>query len=123
MTTPTPEPNVPVVSGDPRDKLQQEIDATREQLGDTVEALAHKVNVPARAKESVRGTVHTAQAKAGELTAEATVLANRAVASLPPQARGRVDLIVATIRQRPLPSALVGAGVLLVVVRLFRRNR
>jgi hypothetical protein len=119
----TPEPNVPVVPGDPRDKLQQEIDTTREQLGDTVEALAHKVNVPARAKETVNDAVQTVQAKAGQLTEDATVLANRAVASLPPQARGRVDQLVATIRQRPLLSALVGAGVLLVVVRLLRRNR
>jgi chemotaxis regulatin CheY-phosphate phosphatase CheZ len=108
---------------DPQDKLQQDITSTREQLADTVEALAYKVNVPARAKDSVRDTVQTVQVKASELTDDATALANRAVASLPPQARSRVDQFIATVRQRPVPAALVATGTLLIIVRLFRRNR
>lgn len=36
------------------DELRQDIGRTREQLGETVEALAHKADVPAR----VRGKVH-----------------------------------------------------------------
>jgi hypothetical protein len=33
------------------DQLKNEIEATREQMGDTVEALAHKADVPTRTKE------------------------------------------------------------------------
>ena len=85
MTTPTP---------DSRDKLQEDIENAREQLGDTVEALAHKVNVPARAKDSMHDAVAKVQGKAGELGDEATVLANKAVAKLPPQAQGRANQLV-----------------------------
>jgi len=127
MSEPTPEPIVPVssddVSADPKQKLQRDIDITREQLGDTVEALAHKVNVPARAKDSVRGAVTAAQVKAGELTDSASGLATRTVTALPPAARGRVDQLVASVRQRPVPSALVAAGAVLGTVWLLRRNR
>jgi hypothetical protein len=127
MTTPTPKPNDPVVAGDvpadSKEQIQREIDVTREQLGDTVEALAHKVNVPARAKDSVREAVSTVQEKAGELGDNASGLANRAVTALPPQARGRVEQFVATVRQRPLPFALGAVGAFLVTVWLLRRNR
>ncbi|AHH98067.1 hypothetical protein GCM10010174_05220 [Kutzneria viridogrisea] len=37
--------------------LRADIELTRSELGDTVEALAHKVNVPARVKEQVRPRV------------------------------------------------------------------
>jgi hypothetical protein len=123
VSKPTPRPNVPDTVTDSRDQLERDIDSAREQLGDTVEALAHKVNVPARAKDSVRDTVATVQTKASELTDDVGVAAARAVAALPPQARGRANRLVATIRQRPVPAALVAAGTLLFVVRLFRGNR
>jgi hypothetical protein len=131
MSKPTPEPDVPIVAVDAstaaptetRDELQRNIETAREQLGETVEALAHKVDVPARAKEKVQSTVQSVQAKAGELSGEATALTNKAVASLPPQARGPVEQLVAAIRQRPLPAALAAVGVLLVVVGLLRRGR
>jgi Protein of unknown function (DUF3618) len=115
VTTPTPKPGT--------EQLQEDIENAREQLGDTVEALAHKVNVPARAKDSMHDAVQKVQGKAGELGDEATVLANKAVAKLPPQARGRANQLVATIRQRPLPAALAAVGALLVTMRLLRRNR
>ncbi|UJW29100.1 DUF3618 domain-containing protein [Saccharothrix sp. AJ9571] len=40
----------------PRDAEQARVDIelTRQELGETVEALAHKVNVPARAKEQAQ---------------------------------------------------------------------
>ncbi|QFU88888.1 DUF3618 domain-containing protein [Amycolatopsis sp. YIM 10] len=43
-------------TGFPRDAEQARLDIelTRQELGETVEALAHKVNVPARAKEQAQ---------------------------------------------------------------------
>jgi dihydroorotate dehydrogenase len=38
------------------EEVRREIDRTRDELGDTVEALAHKVNVPVRVKERVHAT-------------------------------------------------------------------
>lgn len=122
MSDTTPERDGPVVSDSTR-QLQRDIENTREQLGDTVEALAHKVNVPARAKDTVHEAVATAQVKAAALTDDAAALANRAVSALPPPARSRVDQLVVGVRQRPLPAVLAAAGVLLVVTRLLRRGR
>ena len=46
------------------DELHRDIERTRAQLGDTVEALVHKVNVPARIKDKVHDTRQTVQIKA-----------------------------------------------------------
>ena len=57
------------------DQLRTEIEQTREQMGDTVEALAHKADVPSRAKEwlgdkkaAVVSKVSGATSKVGDAT-------------------------------------------------------
>jgi TolA-binding protein len=54
------------------EEIRQDIERTRKQLGDTVEALAHKVAVPARVEETVQVKAEEvkqqAQAKAEEVT-------------------------------------------------------
>jgi gas vesicle protein len=45
--------------------IRQDIEQTRERMGDTVEALGYKTNVPGRAKEAVSGQVESMKAKAG----------------------------------------------------------
>ena len=48
------------------DEIRQDIERTREQLGDTVEALAHKADVPARVKDKVHDTQQSVQVEAEE---------------------------------------------------------
>jgi len=43
--------------GQDPDAIRREIEETRERMGDTVEALGYKADVPSRAKEKVTGTV------------------------------------------------------------------
>src|ERR1700733_952652 len=43
--------------------IRQEIEQTRERMGDTVDALGYKADVPARTKESISGTVQAVKAK------------------------------------------------------------
>ncbi|MEV6236491.1 DUF3618 domain-containing protein [Lentzea sp. NPDC051838] len=38
----------------PREDLQHEVERTRQELGETVEALAHKADVPGRVKAQVQ---------------------------------------------------------------------
>jgi hypothetical protein len=56
-----PGPGAPDISGptDP-DALRADIEATREQLGRTVEELSHRLDVPTRAKEGVARARDTA---------------------------------------------------------------
>lgn len=122
----------------PEDLLRQDIERNREQLGDAPEALAPKVNLPARIKDKVQDTVQAKsdevkqhvhegteilQAKASEVAMQAKRLTNRALPKLPPPVAARIDPLIATVRQRPLPTAAVVVGVLLVLRRLLRRNR
>ena len=79
------------------DKLREEIQETREDLGDTVEALAEKADVKAHAQEKVRET--QAQAKAGDLGQQAKQ------------------------NQAPITAgagAVLGLGVLLIILRRRR---
>jgi hypothetical protein len=51
---------------DDPDELRQEIERTRGELGDTVEALAHKVDVKARVQQRVAEVRQRAQATAAQ---------------------------------------------------------
>lgn len=43
--------------------IRQQVEGTRERMGETVEALAYKADVPSRAKDSVTGRVDSLRAK------------------------------------------------------------
>ena len=84
-------------SADDQQELEKEIEQTREQLGQTVEALAARVDVKARAQE-----------KLGQLTAQASQAGQQ-------------------IRKRPVPVAatagVIGALVLFfTVIRRWMRH-
>src|ERR1700712_6102110 len=53
------------------EEIRKDIERTRAQLGHTVEALAHKVDVPARVKDKVHETKETVQVKAEEVKQQA----------------------------------------------------
>lgn len=42
---------------DPKEQLQRDVERTRRELGETVEALAHKADVPGRVKEQAHERV------------------------------------------------------------------
>jgi Protein of unknown function (DUF3618) len=49
--------------GEDPGQIKQDIEQTRERMGDTVEALGYKADVPGRAKEAVSGRVDTVKPK------------------------------------------------------------
>ena len=49
-------------------QIRQDIETTREQMGDTVEALGHKTDVTGRAKEAVSDKVDTLRSKVSGAT-------------------------------------------------------
>ena len=54
------------------DEIREEIERTRSEMGQTVDAIGYKADVPARAKEKVSGTVDNVRAKIGDRVSEAT---------------------------------------------------
>lgn len=106
--------------GTPTDpeQLRAEIDQTRAELGDTVQALAAKTDVKARAKQAAGDAADGAKqklnaAKDQAVDAATAVKDQLAQAEVPPQLR------------RPTPwAALAGAAALAgLVVVLIRRRR
>ena len=96
---------------DDQQELEKEIEQTREQLGQTVEALAAKVDVKARAQQEL-----------GQLTArlKGTATANHTSPLLPHQAKQQAAQAGQQIRKRPVPAAatvgVIGALVLFFTV-------
>ena len=128
------------------DELRADIKQTREELGETVQALAAKADVKARAKEQVEQTKQKVKAQAVEATERvrgAAVAAAGAVSGKVHEAADRTaekahqaaDLttakadefdVRAKVQESPVPLPLVVAGVvalvgIILIVRGSRR--
>ena len=93
---------------DPKEQLQRDVERTRRELGETVAALAHKVDVPGRVKEQAHETV-----------VRMTAATNQAIESLPDPVAQQVE------KARRHPGAIAAALIALVVAiwAISRRNR
>jgi Protein of unknown function (DUF3618) len=109
-----PRPTGPDVAQGERtpEQIQAEIDATREQLGDTVAAVGEKADIKGQARERVTQLQQTAQAKKDELL-------TRAKSSGPESASTGAQQLKGKAQKNPLPFAAGGA--LLVGFLLGRR--
>jgi cobalamin biosynthesis Mg chelatase CobN len=118
------------------DALRDDIKQTRADLGETVQALAAKADVKARAKESVEQTKQRVKAQAVQATGrvrEAAVHASGKVRGTAVQATGKVRESGALekaqdaglrARRNPMPvAAVVAAGAAIVIVLLIVRGR
>lgn len=105
----TPETTSPAPEGAQEtrspDEIRAEIEGTREELGDTVEALAAKTDVKAQARQRVEEVKDNVQAKREEF-------ASKARESTPDSAQQGAQQVVARVRKNPAP-VVVAAAVLL----------
>jgi ElaB/YqjD/DUF883 family membrane-anchored ribosome-binding protein len=86
------------------DQIRDDIEATRRELGDTVEALAYKADVKARVREKIGATKESAAHKKDDLMGKARDASPDSVSSGATQA-------TEIARQNPLPVAAIGAFV------------
>jgi septal ring factor EnvC (AmiA/AmiB activator) len=128
---------------DDRQALQEEIERTREHLGETVEALVAKVDVKARAQDKARELTGRLKAKAeqadvkaqaqqqarhlaGLLKSTAAQGRHRAASlsdGAPDTVKGAADRAAATARRNRLPlAAAIGAAVASVLAWLLIRR-
>ena len=97
------------------ERLEQEIEQTREQLGDTVEALARKADIKAQAKQKLEDTKATMAEKKEQLLGKAKQTSPDAAASAASQASQKA-------RENPVPLAVAGAFAAgFLAGRAFRR--
>lgn len=99
-------PAVSAAAGEGRQKTPEEIEAeieqTREELGDTVEALAEKSDIKAQAKNKIAQVRDTAQHKKDEI-------ASRAREATPDSAGSAGQQLASTVQRKPVPFAAAGA--------------
>jgi cobalamin biosynthesis Mg chelatase CobN len=126
------------------DALREEIAQTRADLGETVQALAAKADVKARAKEQVEQTKQKVKAQAADATnkaKEAAATATDKVRSVAAQASDKAKGTAVQVREsgalekaqgakdqvrsNPVPLAAVLGGVvaLVAVILIVRRRR
>jgi ElaB/YqjD/DUF883 family membrane-anchored ribosome-binding protein len=97
------------------EQIRDEIEQTRKQLGDTVEALAAKTDVKGQAKSRIAAAKDTAQSKRDEYTTKARQAA-------PDSASAGADQLAATVKDKPLPFVVGAAMVIALAIGwLFRR--
>jgi phage-related minor tail protein len=105
-------------------EIQQEIDRTRERLGETVEELAAKADVKARAKEKAVEMKAKAQGKATEvsgLVKDKAAGVSGLVKDKATDVSGRVKQNQTVQRRWPLAAA--AAGVLAAGIVVWRRRK
>jgi hypothetical protein len=90
-------------------QLREEIQQTRQDLGDTVEALTEKTDVKAQAKDRLSSVKDTAQKEKDEFVATAREAA-------PDSATTGAQQLTATVQRKPVPFAAGGAFAAGVVV-------
>jgi ElaB/YqjD/DUF883 family membrane-anchored ribosome-binding protein len=88
----------PVSEAKDPEQIREEIEATRRELGDTVEALAYKADVKARVREKVESTKEAAAEKLG-----------RAREASPDSVASGATQATEVARKNPLLVAAVGA--------------
>ena len=98
------------------DEIRSDIEETREQLGETVEALAEKADVKGQAKAKVDETKQRFARKASD--AKDTI-----AGASPDQAKSAASSAASTAQQRPLPFAVGAAFVVGMTVGLLIARR
>jgi ElaB/YqjD/DUF883 family membrane-anchored ribosome-binding protein len=114
MTKPTPEQEVIA--------LRYEIERTRAELGETVELLAAKADVKARAQEAMDEVKGRARAKAAEASKRAEELMQEVRSDPGGAAQRALDALGRSVREHPT-GWMVGVGVLLAFLALVDRRR
>jgi uncharacterized protein DUF3618 len=107
----------PVAEQGPRDphEIREDIESTRRELGDTVEALAEKADVKGQAQQKVAEVKRSVSGKKDELIAKARRASPETAGSA---ASGAVE----KARTNPLPVAAAGAFAAgLIIGRISKR--
>lgn len=101
----------PAVGEKSPEQIRREIEATREELGETVEALAAKTDVKARAKEKVDDVKATVAEKTGGVRDTVAEKTQSFKSSEPGSGPSPVTQVTTTAKENPIPTAAIAAFV------------
>ncbi|MFJ8076408.1 DUF3618 domain-containing protein [Streptomyces sp. NPDC096176] len=126
----SPNGNRPHAAPPSPDELRAQVEDTREQLGRTVEALAAKADVKARAQQTAAEVKEQAAAKAAHakehIASSVSMVGDKLRAKAPQPVQDKAHHAAETARGNPGPLLAAGAAtaaILLLVVLARRRRR
>jgi len=93
------------------EEIRQEIDQTREELGDTVEALAAKTDVKAQVSGRVEAIKQDAASRVETLKQDAAERVDKAKEAVPDSAGEGAQQVADTVKAKPVPYTAGGAFV------------
>jgi ElaB/YqjD/DUF883 family membrane-anchored ribosome-binding protein len=100
------------------DELRRDIERTRSELGDTVDALAQKADVKAQVSAKADDVKAQVSTKADDVKAQVSTKADDVKA----QVSTKADELARTAEQRPIPAIGVALAVGFILGRLLRRR-
>lgn len=91
------------------DEIRADIETTREELGETIDALQDKLN-PERIKENAKAAVVNRAQEVAQTAKDKVVEIKDQVSAAPtPQDKGWI--LLGAVKSNPIPAALLGLGV------------
>lgn len=116
-----------IAEGDEEEQVRKDISKTRKDLGDTVEALADKMDVKGRASGAADAAKDKAGAMADAAKDKAAVVADTAkdkAAVMAESAKDAADTVTTEAKKRPvLLLAAAGAVLALIIRRMIKRGK
>ena len=91
------------------EEIRQEIDQTRDELGDTVEALAAKTDVKAQVSDRVETIKQDAATRVDSLKQDAAERIDKAKEAVPDSAGEGAQQVADTVKAKPVPYTAGGA--------------
>ncbi len=107
------------------DELRGQIEETRAELGEAVEALAAKADVKAQVKDKVAGRKEQLKEKQEQATAKVAQVREKVSGATPEQARDALSFLRHRAQERPVPAAFLAGSLVgwLLGMRRKRRKR
>jgi ElaB/YqjD/DUF883 family membrane-anchored ribosome-binding protein len=105
-----------------QEELQHEIEETRAELGDTVDALTQKADVKARVSEKVEQRKAALRERQEDLKAKVNGARERVSRTTPDEAKHAASQVAHTAEKRPFPAIAVALGVGLLIGRAIGRR-
>jgi ElaB/YqjD/DUF883 family membrane-anchored ribosome-binding protein len=105
-----------------QERLAEEIDETRAELGDTVDALARKADVKARLSEKLEQRKAAWRARQEDAKAKVNGARERVSSATPDEAKHAGSQVARTAEQRPWLAIAVALGLGLLIGRTLGRR-
>jgi len=89
------------------DAIRRDIEQTQARMGDTVEALAYKTDVPARARDAINDRVDAIKGRASDIVSTASDAVGAAGDAIGDAAAGAKEKVASAVAAMPSPSQAV----------------